>query len=214
VTAALLVQLLTRRQRERSKKVVEEAERIVDAVKYEDSAKRASSLEKLLDKLPSGLSGQEFLNKLERVALQLTTFTPVNPATSSAVENLINGYHEQALDQARAQFWFSIVAATVGFGWILFAGTDIKPDNLLTISKTLPGVVMDAVAFLFFRQASETRQRATELYDRLRRDKQTTESIALVSSIDDVRVRSAIKAQIALHMSGLQPNAIDLTNFF
>ena len=66
---------------------------------------------------------------------------------------------------------------------------------------------------MFFKQASETRQRATELYNRLRKDKQLTESVSLVSSIEDVRVRSGVKAQIALHMSGMQPNAIDLSNF-
>jgi hypothetical protein len=73
--------------------------------------------------------------------------------------------------------------------------------------------VMDAVAFLFFRQASETRQRATELYDRLRRDKQMAESATLVGSIEDLRLRGAVKAQLALHMAGLQPNGIDLSSF-
>jgi hypothetical protein len=51
------------------------------------------------------------------------------------------------------------------------------------------------------------------LYDRLRRDKQLSESVSLVSSIEDLRVRSAVKAQIALHMSGLQPTPIDLSHF-
>jgi translation elongation factor EF-4 len=134
-------------------------------------------------------------------------------AGPTAVENLINNYHEQALGQTRAQFWFSVVAATIGFGWILYAGTEIKADNFVTISKVLSGMVMDAVAFLFFRQASKTRQRATELYDRLRRDKQMTESVKLVASIEDVRVRSAVKAQVAFHMAGLQPNPIDLSTF-
>jgi hypothetical protein len=89
----------------------------------------------------------------------------------------------------------------------------IQPDKLATVSKTFPGVVLDAVAFLFFRQAAETRQRATELYDRLRRDKQLAESSAIVDSIEDVRLRSAVKAQLALHMSGLQPKEIDFSAF-
>jgi hypothetical protein len=72
---------------------------------------------------------------------------------------------------------------------------------------------MDAVAFLSFRQAVETRQRATELYDRLRRDKQMAESSAIVASIEDVRRRSAVKAQLALHVSGREPKPIDLGNF-
>jgi hypothetical protein len=137
----------------------------------------------------------------------------VQPRSADAVEALISGYHEQALSQARAQFWFSVVAATAGFIWILYAATDIRPDNIASVLKTTPGVVMDAVAFLFFRQASETRQRATDLYDRLRQDKQAAASVELVSSIEDNRVRSAVKAQIALHMAGLDPNPIDLSNF-
>jgi hypothetical protein len=134
-------------------------------------------------------------------------------AETDAVEGLISGYHEQALGQAQAQFWFSVVAATAGFAWILYAAADIRPDNAATVLKTIPGMVMDAVAFLFFRQASETRQRATDLYDRLRKDKQSAASVKLVSSIEDERVRSAVKAQIALHMAGLDPSPINLTNF-
>jgi len=70
---------------------------------------------------------------------------------------------------------------------------------------------MDTVAFLFFRQASETRQRATELYDRLRSDSKWSQAVALVESIEDERVRSAVKAQISLHMAGLQPSPMDLS---
>src|SRR6266516_3495197 len=135
------------------------------------------------------------------------------PQTIAAVESLITGYHEQALSQAKAQFWFSVFAACVGFAWILYAGADIRAESLSTISRIVPGAVLDAVAFLFFRQASETRQRATELYDRLRRDQQTSDSVALASSIEDLKVRSVVKAQIALHLSGLQPNPIELGSF-
>jgi len=140
------------------------------------------------------------------------------PPTSSLpqpppVERLISSYHEQALGQARAQFWFSVAAATIGFVWILWAGSGIDPSHAVSAMRTIPGMILDAVAFLFFRQAAETRQRATDLYDRLRRDKQMSESAALVASIEDGRLRSVVKAQLALHMSGLAPNAIDLGAF-
>jgi hypothetical protein len=39
------------------------------------------------------------------------------------------------------------------------------------------------------------------------------ESSSIVASIEDVRLRSAVKAQLALHMSGLEPKAIDLSAF-
>lgn len=131
-------------------------------------------------------------------------------AEASSVEELVNGYHAQALSQARVQFWFSVAAATVGFAWILYAAADIRPENLATVAKTLPGIAMDAVAFLFFRQASETRERATELYDRLRTDKLSAGAILLADSIDDSNVRSIVKAQMALHMSGIKQEPTDL----
>ncbi len=132
---------------------------------------------------------------------------------AESAENLIAGYHEQALNQAKVQFWFSVFAATVGFAWILYAGTGIDTPSVTTALKTLPGAIVDLVAFLFFRQAAETRQRATDLYDRLRADKQSTEVMELVASIEDVTVKSAVQAQIALHKAGLAPTPIDLMRF-
>jgi len=89
----------------------------------------------------------------------------------------------------------------------------IDPKQFVTISKTLPGLAVDLVAGLFFRQAEETRQRATALYDRLRADNQRSQAVTLVESIKDERVRSAVKAQLSLHMAGLEPSPIDLSAF-
>lgn len=213
VLAAVFMQYISRRQKESANKSKEEISHIADLVKTEESKTRAASVEKLLEKIPSGLQIDEFSRKIEEAALRLTQTIPAKPEDFDAVENLINGYHEQALEQAKVQFWFSVAAATVGFALIIYQGANIDINNISTTMKILPGTVMDAVAFLFFKQATETRQRATELYDRLRTDKRNTQSVNLVASIEDIKVRSAVKAQIALHMSGLNPSPIDLTNF-
>lgn len=63
---------------------------------------------------------------------------------------------------------------------------------------------------MFFKQAEKTRERATALYDRLRQDSQVESARAMVESIDDVQIRSLVKAQISLHMSGLSPKELDL----
>ncbi len=97
--------------------------------------------------------------------------------------------------------------------YILYASTLIDGESFVSYFKVLPGVIIDAVAALFFRQAEKTRERATELYDRLRKDRQMTRAESVVSSIEDVRIRSAVKAQIALHMSGLVPKEIDIRAF-
>ncbi|QCG89352.1 hypothetical protein [Azospirillum sp. TSH100] len=132
---------------------------------------------------------------------------------SKLVEDLVTNYHQQALSQARVQFLFSIFAATIGFIYIMYASYGIDDANMLTVVKILPGVIVDAIAALFFRQAEQTRQRATELYDRLRKDQQMQRAEAIVESIGDDSIKSAIKAQIALHMAGLSPKEIDIHSF-
>jgi TRADD-N domain-containing protein len=184
---------------------------IAETVRSEREGRKAAVAEVLATQaMGENPTPERFREIVQTVMFQLDRATDT---VSKSVEQLINNYHEQALNQAKVQFWFSVIAATIGFIWILYAGVGIQADKLATVSKTVPGIVMDAVAFLFFKQAAETRQRATELYDRLRRDKQMAESSSLVASIEDVRLRSAVKAQLALHMSGLQPNAIDLGAF-
>ena len=185
------------------------------AVTTEEEARKAAVFGRAIDRIPVGLTTEQFEGLVRQITQLGFQAAPAEPTPASgAVETLITNYHEQALGQAKAQFWFSVAAATIGFVWILWAGASIDPTRLASVSRTLPGIVMDAVAFLFFRQASETRQRATELYDRLRRDKQMAESTTLVGSIEDLRLRDRREgAQLALHMAGLQPNAIDLSSF-
>jgi hypothetical protein len=105
VIAAWGMQYIVRRQKEISNKSKEEISHIADLVKTEESKSRAASVEKLLEKIPSGLQIDEFSKKIEEVAARLTQAVPDRTEDFNAVENLINGYHEQALDQAKVQFW-------------------------------------------------------------------------------------------------------------
>jgi len=211
--AAVLTTFLGARRTREKERAELDIDKLAVALQSEQASRRSAALEAVAQTLPVGLSSTQVSELVDQISTKMAALVPEPAKPHSAIEGLINNYHEQALGQARAQFWFSVVAATVGFAWILYGGAGISPENLATVSKILPGVVMDSVAFLFFRQASETRQRATELYDRLRRDKQAAEAVVLVASIDDLKVRSAVKAQIALQLAGLQPSPIDLSSF-
>jgi C4-type Zn-finger protein len=201
------VSRLVRRQKENEEAKLDQ---IVSVVKSDEEARKALVLETAAKVSAQGQDSQkQILESIRQLSVRLKE----SPERKSAIEGLISGYHEQALSQARAQFWFSVIAATGGFLWILYSGSKIEPDRLGTVFGILPGVVMDTVAFLFFRQASETRQRATDLYDRLRKDRQASEAVALVAAIEDPKVKSAVQAQLALHMAGLDPSPIDLTKF-
>jgi hypothetical protein len=147
---------------------------------------------------------------LAKISNEIQTQIRGTQARADFVDNLVSSYHRQALTQAGVQFWFSVAAATIGFAWILYAAT--SAIDLMGLVKAVPGIVLDGVAFLFFRQATDTRQRATDLYDRLRRDRQTTESLRLASTIDNERIRTAVQAQIAMHLAGLSAAPIDFAH--
>lgn len=172
---------------------------------------QATTAEQVKERIPNAVSPEELDAKIaDAVKNNASALLKSSRESLDFVGDLVNGYHQQALSQARVQFWFSVTAASIGFFYILYAATRASDGTFAVVLNTLPGVVIDAVAFLFFRQAEQTRERATALYDRLRQDSLVENAQRMVESIDDLQVRSLVKAQIALHMSGLSPKELDL----
>lgn len=159
-------------------------------------------------------STRETVNAVKRsqLAFNFSASRPQNitdeahSSLSSIAAELIESYHTQALTQAAAQFWFSVSAATIGFLFIMYIGFfySLKRQPHLTLLNTLPGIAIEAVAALFFKQAEDTRKRATELYDRLRLDDKQTQAISLIESIENQELRDFVKAQWALQIVGLE----------
>jgi hypothetical protein len=172
------------------------------------SGKNKEQVEELLK------STRESVNAVKRsqLAFNFSASRPQNitdeahSSLSSIAAELIESYHTQALTQAAAQFWFSVSAATIGFLFIMYVGFfySLKRQPQLTLLNTLPGIAIEAVAALFFKQAEDTRKRATELYDRLRLDDKQTQAITLIESIENQELRDFVKAQWALQIVGLE----------
>jgi len=121
------------------------------------------------------------------------------------IEGLIQNHHEQAITQSVIQFWFSLIASVVGFVFIIvIVAVSEELQWYEYIVKTLPGVIIEAVSVLFFSQSKETRERASDFLNRLREDRQYAKSINLVETISDEKLRSLIKAEIALHLCGIK----------
>ena len=186
--------------------------KVADAVLADTDARGHELARIALDDFPVALTDKQSAALIAQIG-QAVTHALRAKVETTIVETLVSSYHTQALGQARVQFWFSTAAATLGFGLIWYGAFTVASDISAGLSKCVTGVVTDAVAYLFFRQASEIRQRATDLYDRLRRDRRGAESVAVVASIEDLRVRNTVRAQLALHMAGLDPIPIDLTAF-
>ena len=219
----LVTSLLSARYRERARRQQEELEKLAEAysahaerLKAELEGQRARVAETLASKVPPETDIPSLIAAIRTavsesvIGAQRPELEPEPDRSWDVVEDLVQGYHRQALDQAKVQFWFSVAAATVGFGLIIFmATTATTAQNVEFVLKVLPGAIISSVAALFFRQAGETRQRATALYDRLRSDSQKRQALELVANIEDQTVRSVVKAQLALHMAGLQVDNLD-----
>jgi len=155
-------------------------------------------------------SKAEYSSEVEAIASAVKAIAPGSGETREkeweVVRRLVEEYHSQALSQAKIQFWFSVVAASSGFALIIVAiamALMKQTSASQLILQVVPGVAIEAVAALFFKQAAETRERATALYDRLRTDRERSYALSLVESIDNSNVRNAVKAELALHMAGL-----------
>ncbi|MDX6499820.1 MAG: hypothetical protein QOG23_3080 [Blastocatellia bacterium] len=153
----------------------------------------------------------EYSSNVEAIASAVKAVAPVDDERREEereiVRRLVNEYHGQALAQAKVQFWFSVIAASCGFLiiivgiWVTLSshGSAVFQSTL----QVLPGIAIEAVAALFFKQAAETRERATALYDRLRTDRERANALTLLETIDNTNLKDAIKAEIAIHMAGL-----------
>lgn len=211
VAAGVLANVLAARLTKIKKLETEKLKELRDTIYVKLEEQRAKSVDDISEKMPAGISAEQLEGKIaQAIQDNLATISKNAREGLDFVSELVNGYHQQALSQAKVQFWFSVAAATVGFAYILVAATRASDGTLAIVLNSLPGVVIDAVAFLFFKQAEQTRERATALYDRLRQDSQIEGAREMVESIDDVQIRSLVKAQIALHMSGLSPKELDL----
>lgn len=120
------------------------------------------------------------------------------------IEKLIKNHHEQAIFQSKIQFWFSLGASIVGFIFIIIIILNSKELRWYEyIVKMLPGIVIEAVSILFFSQSKETRERASDFLNRLREDRQYEKSIKIADTIDDSVLKATLKAEIALHLCGI-----------
>jgi hypothetical protein len=118
--------------------------------------------------------------------------------------NQMIAYHANSLAQSKISFWFSIAAATLGFLVIIMGVAFVITGGLGTgsILTVVSGTIIDAVAALFFTQSSQARKSMTEFFDKLRTDRQFNESLRMAESIEELEIKSVLKAQLSLFFAG------------
>lgn len=114
-------------------------------------------------------------------------------------------YYGLVLAQSKISFWFSLLFASLGFIVIIFAVFKYSAnDTGGTVVQLIGGLVIDAVAALFFVQSRNAQKSMSEFFDKLRLDRQKLDGRALCDSIADSYAKDALRIQLALSYSGIE----------
>jgi len=115
------------------------------------------------------------------------------------IEQLAN-YYTQILAQSKISFWFSLIFASLGFVIIVVAAflyTD--GSGTATTAQFVAGIIMDAVAGLFFVQSRNAQKSMADFFDKLRSDRMQMESRNLSESIVNEEAKDALKVHYVFH---------------
>lgn len=107
-------------------------------------------------------------------------------------------YYAQILYQAKVSFWFSLVFASLGFAVIVLAAFRYSDQQAgSSVATFIAGIIMDAVAALFFVQSKSAQTSMGQFFDKLRRDRQHAESRRLCDTLSDESIKDALKLLLA-----------------
>lgn len=112
-------------------------------------------------------------------------------------------YYSQILAQSKVSFWFSLIFASLGFAIIVVAAflyTD--GSGAATVAQFIAGMIMDAIAGLFFVQSHNAQKSMGEFFDKLRNDRLHMESRKLCDTVEDVAAQDALRVHLSLHYAG------------
>lgn len=121
-------------------------------------------------------------------------------------------YYAQILTQSKISFWFSLIFASIGFGVIIVAVfLSSTASTGATIVQFVAGVVIDAVAALFFVQSRNAQKSMGEFFDKLRRDRQHLEARKLCDAVENRDARDSLRINLSVHYAEIS-NAESVSN--
>lgn len=117
-------------------------------------------------------------------------------------------YYGEVLTQSKISFWFSLFFAVIGFLVIIVAAFmfSSRADATAWI-QMLAGTIIDAVAALFFVQSRRAQKSMADFFDKLRLDRQHTDSKTMCDTIENPTAKDVLKIQLSLYYAGIENSA-------
>jgi hypothetical protein len=139
-----------------------------------------------------------------REALEKSKQAPEREALPFEVEQLAN-YYAQILSQSKVSFWFSLIFASLGFLVIVVAAFLYNETSSgSAIAQFVAGIIMDAVAGLFFVQSKNAQKSMGDFFDKLRKDRAHVESRALCEAVTTQEAKDSLRVHLALFYAGVE----------
>jgi hypothetical protein len=122
---------------------------------------------------------------------------------SAGIAGAVDRFYTQALLHANVWFLASVLAAIVGLAVIVWEVIQAsgRPD-LEAGLKATTGLLVEAVAALFYRQANATRKHAGDLLTSTQGDRRAETARQILATIEDDRRREEIAARLVMHLAG------------
>lgn len=181
------------------------------------------SLDEYKDKVQSminSLSGEkELINKDNDIPSIITVRQKLDNLDDDKLielavhQNFIDQHQKQAINHSRLQFYTGLIMSIIGFILIIYVVINAlsSDDSLKSTITIISSIVFEGISILFLKESHKLRQSAKEYHDNLSENNRQQQAIKIAESIENIDIKSAIKAQLALHMIGIHSENIDTT---
>lgn len=128
-------------------------------------------------------------------------------------QTVMEAHQKQAINHSRIQFYTGLIMSIIGFILIIYVvAIALSSNNSLISAITIVGsIVFEGISILFLKESHKLRQSAKEYHDNLSDNKKQLQAVKIAETIENPEIKSAIKAQLALHMIGIHSDNIDTT---
>jgi hypothetical protein len=129
-------------------------------------------------------------------------------------QSLMSVHQKQALMHSRVQFYIGIVMSVIGFVffiYVVFMSLNSNNNNLEMGIKVTGSLIFEGISLLFLKESHRLRESSKEYHDNLYESNKHQEAIKIVDSIEDLKIQSAVKAQLSLHLVGVSSDNVDIT---
>ena len=191
-------------------------------MKQKDYHKKVKSIvntiyedKKTNDKTGNGLKQVSTINGFETGLFDQGNDESVKTKLELAVhQSLMSVHQKQALMHSRVQFYIGIVMSVIGFVffiYVVFMSLNSNNNNIGMGIKVTGSLIFEGISLLFLKESHRLRESSKEYHDNLYENNKHQEAIKIVDSIEDLKIQSAVKAQLSLHLVGVSSDNVDIT---